>query len=107
MEEYGRNFYSLWDMVEALGGSPGVHKGLVNGPLMKPNQVRSVNKPSNGKIEEAEEDTCKAVNAMLLISGAKKCQYGKLRDELANNYLLGTNQYPDTFEMAMCILGNH
>ena len=25
MEEYGRNFKSLWDMVEALGGSPGIH----------------------------------------------------------------------------------
>ena len=26
VEEYGRNFRSLWDTVEAFGGSPGVHK---------------------------------------------------------------------------------
>jgi hypothetical protein len=25
--EYGRNFRSLWDTVEAFGGSPGIHKG--------------------------------------------------------------------------------
>ena len=29
-EEFGRSFRSLWEMVEAFGGSPGVHKGLVD-----------------------------------------------------------------------------
>ncbi len=29
-EEYARNFRSLWDMVEAFGGLPGIHKGLVD-----------------------------------------------------------------------------
>ena len=33
VEEYGRNFRSLWDTVEAFGGSPGVHEGLVRGIL--------------------------------------------------------------------------
>ncbi len=33
VEEFGRNFRSLWEMVEAFGGSPGVHKGLVDGLL--------------------------------------------------------------------------
>ncbi len=28
VEEYGRNFRSLWDTVEAFGGSRGVHEGL-------------------------------------------------------------------------------
>jgi hypothetical protein len=29
-----------------------------------------------------------------------------LKEDLANNYLLGSNQYPDTFEKALRILGN-
>ena len=33
VEEYGCNFRSLWDTVVAFGGSPGVHKGLVNAAL--------------------------------------------------------------------------
>jgi hypothetical protein len=33
MEKYSWNFKSLWDMVEAFGGSPGVHKGLVTSLL--------------------------------------------------------------------------
>ena len=36
VDEYGRNFRSLWDMVEAFGGSPGIHKGLVDGLLKEP-----------------------------------------------------------------------
>jgi hypothetical protein len=28
-EEYGRNLKSLWDMAEAFGGSPGLHKGMI------------------------------------------------------------------------------
>jgi hypothetical protein len=31
IDKYGRNFRSLWDTVEAFGGLPGVHKGLVDG----------------------------------------------------------------------------
>ncbi len=48
-----------------------------------------------------------SVKAALLISGADKMRFGKLKDELANNYLLGTDQYPDTFEKAMRILKNY
>jgi hypothetical protein len=58
-------------------------------------------------IERAKADTSKAEKAALLISRADKRRYGKLKDELANNYLLGTNQYPDRFDKALHILGNY
>jgi hypothetical protein len=48
-----------------------------------------------------------AVKAALLISGADRRKYGKLKDELANNYLLGTDQDPNTFNKAVRILGNY
>jgi hypothetical protein len=69
--------------------------------------VRDVSKPTNQKIAQAEEDSCKAVKVTLLIRGADKWQYGKVKDELANNYLLGSDQYPNTIEKAMRILGNN
>jgi hypothetical protein len=31
----------------------------------------------------------------------------KLKDDLANNYLLGSDQYPDTFDKALQVLGNY
>jgi hypothetical protein len=107
MEEFGRNFRSLWEMVEAFGGSPGVHKGLVNELLSNTTRVKDVRKPTDPEIAKTEDDSCKAVKAALLVSGANKRQYGKLKDELANNYLLGSDQYPDTYEKAMRILGNY
>ena len=63
--------------------------------------------PTAQERSDAEEASSEAVKAALLISGADRRKYGKLKDELANNYLLGTDQYPDTFEKALRILGNN
>ena len=100
VEVYARNFRSLWDTVEAFGGSPGVHQGLVDAELLKQG-VRNVNA---AQLKAAEAVSSEQVKAALLISGASRSKYGKLKDELANNYLLGTNQYPDTYEKAQRIL---
>jgi hypothetical protein len=53
-----------------------------------------------------ESEVSEAVKAALLISGADRRCYGKLKDKLANSYLLGSNQYPDTFDKATRILSN-
>ena len=47
-------------------------------------------------MKKVGEDAMEAVKAALLISGADKTRFGQLKDKLANNYLLGTDQYPDT-----------
>ncbi len=107
MDEYARNFRSLWDTVEAFGGSLGVHRGLVDVMLSDPNYVRDVNNVIEGERAAAEETAAEAVKAAMLISGADKQRYGKLKDELANIYLLGTDQYLNTFEKAVRILGNY
>jgi hypothetical protein len=104
VEEYGRNFRSLWDTVEVFGGSPEVHKGLVRGILN--NSIRGTT-PTVQERSDAEEASSEAVKAALLISGADMRRYGKLKDELVNNYLLGTDQYPDIFEKALRILWNY
>ncbi len=33
VEQYGQNFRVLWETVEAFGGSPGVHQGMIDGML--------------------------------------------------------------------------
>jgi hypothetical protein len=104
VEEYGPNFRSLWDTVEGFDGSPEMHEGLVCGILS--NSIRGTT-PTAKERSDAEEAASEAVKAALLISGADRCKYGKLKDELANNHLLGTDQSPDTFEKALGILGNY
>ena len=74
--------------MEAFGGSPGVHEGLVLGILR--NSMWGTT-PTTQERSDAEEASSEAVKAALLISGADRRKYGKLKDELANNYLLGTD----------------
>jgi len=107
VEQYGWNFRALWETVEAFGGSPGIHQGMIEAMLKDPTRVTNVGKPTVAEISAAEDDATEAVKAALLISGADKIRFGWLKDELANNYLLGTDQYPDTFEKAVRILGNY
>jgi hypothetical protein len=37
----------------------------------------------------------------------RRYRYGRLVKQLASNYLLGINHYPDTFEKVSRILGNY
>ena len=75
--------------MEASGGSPGNHQGLVDAELDR----RRLTNPNDAQIEAAENAAVEQVKAALLISGADRRKFGKLKDELANNYLLGTDQY--------------
>ena len=107
VEEYARNFKSLWDTVEAFGGSPGLQQGLVEGLLRAPGRVNDQNNITEQEQQDVVDEAAEAVKAVLLISGADKRRYGKLKEQLANNYLLGTNQYPNTLEKATRVLGNY
>ena len=103
VEEFSRNFKSLWETVEAFGGSPGTHQGLVDAELGK----RGLTNPNDAELQAAESATVEQVKAALLISGADRRKFGRLKDELANDYLLGTDHYPNTLEKAARILSNY
>jgi hypothetical protein len=107
VEEYGRNLKSLWDMVEAFGGSPGLHKGMMEVLAKDATRFANAAAPAEDKITKMENEANEAVKVALLISGAVKQQYGRLKDKLANSYLLGTDQYPNTYEKGMQVLGNY
>jgi hypothetical protein len=102
VEEYGRNFQSLWETAKANRGSPGIHKGMMDN-LMK----GIMGNPTPAEIKKVEETANEAVKGALLISGADKRHFGKLKDKLANNYLLRMEQYPHTSNKALQILGNY
>jgi hypothetical protein len=72
-----------------------------------PRCVRDPSKVTKQELTEAQEEVAEAVKAVLLISEANKRRYGKLKEQLANNYLLGTDQYPDTLEKVARVLGNY
>ena len=92
VKQYRRNFRALWETVEAAGGSPGIHKGMIDALLKNNTQVAKVGSPTTSEKKQAQEDATESVKVALLISGADKTRFGKLKDELANYYLLGTDR---------------
>ncbi len=72
MEEYSQKFKSLWDMVKAFGGLPGVHKGLIKGVLAMPGKMRDPYNATEEELMAVEAKVTKAVKAALLISGMDK-----------------------------------
>ena len=59
------------------------------------------------QLSEAEDVSIEQVKAAMLISGANRQQNGKLKDKLKNDYLFGSDHYPDTLEKAARILANY
>ena len=48
-KHYGRKFRALWETVEAFGGSPGIHEGMINALLKDNNRVAKVGSPTTSK----------------------------------------------------------
>ncbi len=94
-------------MVEVFRGSPGLHKGMMEALAKDATRFANAGAPTEDKITKMENEANKAVKMALLISGADKQQYRLLKDELTNSYLLGTDQYPNTYKKGMQILGNY
>ena len=108
LEYYSQNLNSIWDTDEAFGASPGIQRGLVEGWLLaEPGRITNVNNVTDIERTEAKTQTSDALKAALLISGAYKRRYGGLKNDLGNNYLMGTDQYPDTTEKRRVLLGNY
>jgi hypothetical protein len=75
VKEYGRNLKSLWDMVEAFGGSPGLHKGMMEVLAKDATRFANAGAPMEDEITKMENEANKAMKMALLISGAGKQQY--------------------------------
>ena len=56
VDKYACNFKSLW--VEALCGSPRIHKGLMKGLLLSPGRVRDLNNITNKKWWTRRKQRC-------------------------------------------------
>jgi len=100
VDQFSRNLDSLWDTSTAFGASPGFHKKLVNNYLSIAGHTEDPYNLTIKEITVAEEATNESVKAALLMSGEDKKRFGSLKKELANDYLKGSNNYPNTVDKA-------
>ena len=57
VEQYGWTFCALWETVEAFGGSPGIHQGMIEAMLKDPTRVANVGKPMGADASAGEAST--------------------------------------------------
>ncbi len=56
VEEYSRNFKSLWDKVEAFKGFPGMQKGLISGLRKLPGRAGDPDNVMTKEFKAAEDE---------------------------------------------------
>jgi hypothetical protein len=69
IEEYGRYFRSLWDTVESFGGSPGLHKGMIEALMQDPTKVADVTRPTDKEIKRVHAEALEAIKQPYLLVG--------------------------------------
>eukprot|EP00957_Ditylum_brightwellii_P071203 5412648-Ditylum_brightwellii.AAC.1 len=105
LEQYLDKFLNHREIVEECGGNAGLHPGLINAALEEvgfdldyPLSIRAEDRKS------AERDTKEAYLAYVFLSNANKIKFAPLLRELANAYLHGNNEYPQTITAAHKLL---
>ena len=61
-------------------------------------------KATEGKMKEAKKKVREKFLATLMLNGANRDKYGELKRSMAENYVTGTSEYPESPEVVLCIL---
>ncbi len=56
------------------------------------------------QVKEAKKTIRKKILAVLMLNGANGQKYGELKRGMAENYVTGMNEYPESPEVVLCIL---
>jgi hypothetical protein len=96
--EYLEYFQNNLDVLDAVGATIGPHKGVIN--MITGGGAGAA--ATQAQIAEANERSV----AIAFISNADKTRYGRLIEDLHNNYLMGQDNYPRTLNQAYNLLVN-
>ena len=84
-----------------------MNEDLVINMLATEDWVENYDNTTANERVRAVRETIESVKAAMVISGADKRRYGQLKLNLANDCILGTDQYPDNLEKAVNLLTNY
>ncbi len=63
-----------------------------------------MDKASGDEKKEAKKAVCDKFLAALMLNGANHDKYGEWKRGMAENYVTGTSEYPESTEAVLCIL---
>ncbi len=102
--DYHEDFMAIVEVIEEYGGA-GSLKYFPN--LIKKELVTNgidMDKASGDEMKEAKKTVCDKFLAALMLNGANHDKYGELKRGMAEKYVTGTSEYPESTESVLCIL---
>jgi hypothetical protein len=94
-EEHVRKFKNQAEVVEHCGGDIGIDQSRVD-EVLGTMTLADPAKPTDDEMAQAQKKAQEEYMAVALLLSADWKRYGKLIEELENDFLMGTNNYPQT-----------
>jgi hypothetical protein len=104
--DYYDEFIAIVKGVESYGGEWGQEPGLIRLKLEGMTGVDPDN-PTPAELDDAKAAAREDFLAMMLLSGANNNRFWKLREDLANDYTKGRDNYPSTVDGMLRLLNNY
>ncbi len=108
-DQYLKEFKALANVVITFRGSFGMELMMLKA-IMKEQDIKEgegEDGPTTEQRDKGLEILKNQYLTLLFISNADRNRYKKLRDDLANQYLMGADNYPKTLEQAVKLLNNY
>jgi hypothetical protein len=102
--QYLEKFQNIVDVIEQTGGSVGVDPGIESALITE--KGMDATKMSADEVEENKKDAQGRYLAVAFLLGADRNRYGKMVEDLENDFLQGQNNYPRTLTAAYHLLTN-
>jgi hypothetical protein len=103
-QAYLENFQNVIDVVVHSGGEIAGHPGVSTGIIAEKGLVKA--NMTEVQIEEVRAENSSRSTAMAFLLGCDRARYGRLIDDLENDFLQGRNNYPTTIAAAYNLLTN-
>jgi hypothetical protein len=105
--DYYQDFMAMVKTIEDYGGAGSLtyFSNMIKKELIA---VKAANNNTGTATQEEQKEARKVVHdkflAALMLNGSNQAKYGKLKRNMAENYVTGTSKYPTSPEMVLHIL---
>jgi len=103
--EFHEDFMALVEVIEEYGGTGSVthFPNMIKKELLSKN-IMDPSKPWADDLKEAKGVVMEKFLAALMLNGANASKYGELKRSMAEYYVTGTSEYPESLEVVLHIL---
>ena len=104
-QSYLEKFRNIVEVIESHGGTIGLHGGSMRAIMVEEGVIDPDN-PTRAEYNQARVAAREKYFAVALILGSDRNRYGKMIEDLENDYIQGNDRYPKTINAAYRLLLN-